>query len=227
MIKLNKQVAILSAKKFAMYTLGLLFLALGVTASIKSDLGVSPLNSMPYVLSQITGMEMGMVVTATFSTFILLQILILRKEFKVINLLQLPFASISGYFISMTNSWFSLVPPAEGVIMKLAILALGIVIVAFGLLFYLTAEIVPLPPEGFMLAITQKTGIPFPKTKVGVDCGMVGMAALMSVAAFGKLAGVGVGTILSAIFIGKTLGVLSKRGKPMLKALLQTKLSVQ
>lgn len=221
-IKVEKQVPVLYAKKLVMYTLGLLFLALGVTASIKSDLGVSPLNSMPYVLSRITGIEMGVLVTAIFSTFILAQILILRKEFKIINLLQLPFASISGYFIATTNRWFADIPPAENIMAKLLLLSISIVIVAVGLLFYLTAEIVPLPPEGLMLAIAKKTGIPFPKAKVAVDCGMVGVAALMSFVAHGSIMGVGVGTILSAIFIGKTLGVISKGGKPMLQKLIIT-----
>lgn len=159
MSKISRQAILLYTKKFIMYTLGLLFLALGVTASIKSDLGVSPLNSMPYVLSRITGVEMGLVVTGIFSTFILVQMIILRRDFKIINLLQLPFASISGYFITTTNGWFSGVAPAEGLAMKLLLLAISIVVVALGLLFYLTAEIVPLPPEGLMLAITQKTGI--------------------------------------------------------------------
>lgn len=218
--KLDKQAVILYTKKFIMYTLGLLFLALGVTASIKSDLGVSPLNSMPYVLGRITGVEMGLVVTGIFSIFILVQILILRRDFKIINLLQLPFASISGYFIATTNGWFSGAPPAQNMAVRILLLGISIVVVATGLLFYLAAEIVPLPPEGLMLALTQKTGISFHNTKVAVDCGMVIVAALMSLVAYGSLQGVGIGTILSAIFIGKTLGIMNRHLKSKLTAVL-------
>lgn len=48
------------------YILGLFILALGVAFSVNSQLGVSPVNSLPYVLSQITGKEMGSMVIVVF-----------------------------------------------------------------------------------------------------------------------------------------------------------------
>lgn len=50
--------------RFLAYILGLFFLSLGVTFSINSQLGISPVNSLPYVISLITGQEMGIVLIA-------------------------------------------------------------------------------------------------------------------------------------------------------------------
>lgn len=53
--------------RLLIYILGLLILALGVAFSINSNLGVSPVSSLPYVISQITGIEMGKCVIFIYS----------------------------------------------------------------------------------------------------------------------------------------------------------------
>lgn len=63
------------------YIIGLFFLALGVAFSVNSQLGVSPVNSLPYVLSLIIEKDLGTMVIIVFSLYIIIQILILRKEY--------------------------------------------------------------------------------------------------------------------------------------------------
>ena len=72
--------------RLSRYTLGLFSLAIGVTLSIKSQLGVSPVNSLPYVVSQVMNLELGLVTTLVFTVYVLMQILLLRKDFKIYNL---------------------------------------------------------------------------------------------------------------------------------------------
>ena len=76
--------------KLLFYFGGLIIMTLGVVISVKSDLGVTPISSIPYTVTVVSGMDLG-IATMLFSVFmVLLQILILRKRFKPINLLQLP-----------------------------------------------------------------------------------------------------------------------------------------
>ena len=89
--------------RIVVYIIGLFFLALGVAFSINSGLGVSPVNSLPYVISLITGVEIGTMVIIVFSFYILVQILVLRKDFKWINLTQIIFSTIFGYFTNFTK----------------------------------------------------------------------------------------------------------------------------
>lgn len=60
----------MDVKKFCFrvlfYVLGLLVMAIGVTFASNSNLGMSPVNSIPAVLSAITNIEMGTVVSAVF-----------------------------------------------------------------------------------------------------------------------------------------------------------------
>ena len=202
-------------KRITLYCLGMLLLAFGVTFSIKSNLGVSPINSIPYILSIITDIEQGLLTIVVFCAYILFQILILRKNFKKINLSQILFAIIFGYFITFSNLIWSFNIP-EHYLSKILLLGISIVLIAFGLLFYLTANIVPQPAEGLMLAISEKTGLAFSKIKIIFDCTVVMIALIISFAGTMSLIGIREGTIIAALAVGKLLSVLTKKFRPIL-----------
>ncbi len=86
------------------YVLGLFVMALGVAIAANSNLGISPVNSLPYVVSEAVHRDPGTCVTLVFCSYILLQIIILRREFKWINLLQIVFSTIFGYFVNFTKT---------------------------------------------------------------------------------------------------------------------------
>ncbi len=46
-------------KRVILYAVELLFMALGVAFSVNSNLGISPVNSLPYVISKIIHMDLG------------------------------------------------------------------------------------------------------------------------------------------------------------------------
>ena len=86
------------------YCIALFFMALGVAFSANSDLGISPVNSLPYVISDIVKMQPGTCVTIVFCSYILVQIILLRREFNPVNLFQIVFSTIFGYFVNFTIS---------------------------------------------------------------------------------------------------------------------------
>jgi len=202
-------------KRIILYCLGLLLLAFGVIFSIKSNLGVSPVSSIPYVLSIITGIEQGILTIIVFCSYILIQIILLWKDFKVINLFQIIFAIIFGYFITFSSLIWTFEMP-ENYFSKMLLLGISIVFIAFGLLFYLTANIVPQPAEGLMLAVEEKTSLDFPKIKIIFDCTVVITALIISFIGTRSLIGIREGTIIAAIAVGKVLSILTKKFKPTL-----------
>lgn len=195
------------AVKIPKYCLGLFFLAVGVTFSIKSNLGISPVNSIGYVLSLVTGIDQGKVITGVFILYVLLQV-VLRKSFKMAYLLQIVFSTVFGYFVSFSNSVLTF-PTADNYLLQLAYLAISIVLVAVGVVLYLGANLMPMPAEGVMLAITDLTGISFHKVKMMFDTTVVVISVIISLVFLGRIAGVREGTLLSAVFIGKLVGVIN------------------
>ena len=88
MIKLLKQYLLLCA--------GLAVMAFGVAFSVKADLGTSPISSVPCVVSMFTPFTVGTATIVMHCVFIVLQILILRRRYDPIQLLQLPVAILFG-----------------------------------------------------------------------------------------------------------------------------------
>lgn len=206
------------------YVLGIFCIALGSNVAVNSQLGTSPVNSLPFSIAEVSGADRGICVTAVFLVYILLQALILRRDFKPKNLLQIVFSTLFGYFVSFTGQFvagFS-IPTYFG---KLAMIGISILLIALGLVFYLTADIVPLPMEGLALAVSSKlTSFQFHNVKVMLDCASVALAVTVLLVG-GAITRqpiqwtVREGTALSAVLVGKVMGVLAKPLKGRIAAL--------
>ena len=199
------------------YVLGLFFMAMGVAFAANSDLGISPVNSLPYVLSAVIPPDPGTCVIIVFCSYILMQIIILRREFKPINLLQIVFSTIFGYFVNFTK-WMAgdfLIP--GGYMGRLVMLAISIVFIAIGVVLYIEVEMVPMPMEGLSLAIAGKTGVAFHNMKIIIDCVVVAAGVALSFACLHKLAYIREGTIITAIVTGKVMALVKKPLSPLVR----------
>lgn len=198
------------------YILGLFFLALGVAFSVNSNLGVSPVNSLPYVVSVISGKAMSTCVIVIFCSYIAMQVLILRREFRPINLCQIIFSTIFGYFVDFAKGIvgdFAL-PTYAG---QLAMLVISILFIALGVVLYIDVDLVPMPMEGLSLAISQKTGVPFHNMKIIVDCIVVAAGIAISFLFLHQLVGIREGTVITAIVTGKVVALLKKIVSPVVQ----------
>ena len=204
-------------QRIGIYILGLFTLAFGVALSINSRLGVSPVNSIPYVTGRIFDMEPGWWATGMFVLFTLIQIAILRKDFKPFHVVQIIFAAIFGYFLNFTL-WIQggfQIPTYFG---QLAMLLASIILIAAGLVFIISTKIVALPPEALCLAIASKIkGSKFHNVKIVVDSGLVLIAVALSLLFLGGIDGIREGTVISAVLIGKAIPLVKKGLLPVLR----------
>lgn len=184
-------------------TIGLIIMAFGIAISIKAGLGTSPISSMPYVVSEFTPLTVGNITIIMHILFILLQIIILRKRYKAVQLLQLPVAVAFGYitdfavFILRNVSCYSYVQ-------QWILCAIGILLVGIGVSFEVNAGVVTLAGEGLILAICQVFPIKFSDLKVIFDVTLVALSCVVSMCFIGKVVGVREGTVAAAIFVGIT-----------------------
>ncbi len=205
-------------RRVFVYVLGLFILSMGVAFSILSRLGVSPVSSVAYVLHNVTGLTVGTVTMIEFSVYVLAQIVLLRKKFKLKSFLQLGFGIVFGLFVDL-SLWMtqSLATTVVGV--QAIYLIVSIVLIAIGLVFILTADIVPNAPEGLMLAIQDVSKFKFSNIKTVFDTGCVVFStviALLFLEVFSQ-SGIGWGTLVTALFVGKVLGFfMSKMKQPVL-----------
>jgi uncharacterized membrane protein YczE len=219
---LNQLKSKLQLRNIITYCLGLFIMALGVAFSVRSNLGVSPVNSIPYVVSRITGVEMGICTTAVFIGFIFIQILIMRRDFKWLNLLQIICSSLFGFFVTLANVVTQGLPECSNYIMRLGYLGISMVLVALGILLYLTPELLSLPGEGVMQAVSLKIKKPLSTAKIGFDSIVVVVATALSLIFLKKLDGVREGTVIAAIGVGQFLRIFSQLWKEKIINFLNT-----
>ena len=205
------------------YCIALLFMAVGVVLSANSDLGISPVNSLAYVISDILHTAPGTVVTSIYCLYIVMQIIILRKEFKWINLFQIAFSTLFGYFVNFAEWLLGDFVLPGGYAGRFIMMLISLVIIAFGVFLFLEVELIPMPIEGLILAIAKKLNKPFPATKVRVDCLTVALGIVLTVIFLHKFpfidAGVRIreGTIISAIFTGTIVGMFKNALSPAVR----------
>ena len=204
------------AKRYLLLLVGLSIMAFGVAFSIKASLGTSPISSVPYVVSLFTPLTVGTATIVMHCVFILLQILILRRNYHPIQLMQLPVAFFFGYLTDF-GVW-----AVQGVCcstywQQWIVCLIGILLVAVGVSLEVKAGVVVLAGEGVVLAICKVLPkIKFGYMKVGFDVTLVVIACVLSLGFTGRLQGVREGTVAAALLVGliaKQLGKLLMRWK--------------
>ena len=215
MIELNK-LPIYILKRYLLLLVGLSIMAFGVAFSIKASLGTSPISSVPYVVSLFTPLTVGTATITMHCVFILLQILILRKNYHPIQLMQLPVAFFFGYLTDF-GVWAVQGITCNTYWQQWIICLIGILLVAVGVSFEVKAGVVVLAGEGVVLAICKVLPkVKFGYMKVGFDVTLVVIACILSIVFTGRLQGVREGTVAAALLVGliaKQLGKLLARWK--------------
>lgn len=222
-MKNKKNSLLLWAKRLLVYFLGLFIMAIGVVFSVKSALGVSPVTCLANVTYQIFGVDMGLpflslgvCTTLTYCIYILVEVLILRKDFKAHMLLQIVASTIFGFMVNLASTLFAFLPAPQTYPMRLLFLICSIPMVAFGVMLYLAPNILPTPGEGLSLAVSKRIKKPVATCKIIVDCCLVVTSVLVSVSYFRGLVGVREGTVLSAFLVGFVMKRMMRVCNPFL-----------
>ena len=211
----------LTVKRILLFILGLFIMAFGVSFSIVSTLGTTPISSIAYALVLITNIDIGITTFVFNAALILLQFLILRSGFHKKRLLQLINCIVFSYFNTLALAVVSQIPFDGSVLMMAVFLIVSIFLIAFGIFVYMPANIAPLPGEGCVEAIAIVTDWRFSTVKILFDASMVTTALIMCWLWYASPFGaVNIGTIISAFMVGFTLRQITNlyariTGKPV------------
>ncbi len=195
-------------RRILLYLLGNFVLAFGVAVAVKSNLGITPVNSIAFAASKIFTIDHGLMTALVYCGYVLIQLAILRKDFQPLSFLQIGVAWLFGLFVSLCNHILSF-PAPETYWVRILLMLASVVIIALGILMYLRADLLPQPAEGLMLAIQKKTGWELHNIKIIFDFTLVTMAALLSLITVHKVIGIREGTLIAMLGVGKIMGFLS------------------
>lgn len=188
-------------KRYVILLTGLFINSFGISFITKAGLGTSPISSVPYTLSLAFKLTMGEFTIIVSLLLIIIQVILLGKQFRLRELLQIPVSFLLGYFIDISMALLEWLNPQNYVLQLLCLLT-GCLILGFGVYTEFLADVVMLPGEAFVRAITQRFHTEVGNTKIGVDVSMVLSSVVISLAASGELRGVREGTFITAMLIG-------------------------
>ena len=188
-------------KRYLFFLAGLFINSFGVSFITKAALGTSPISSVPYTLSLGFSPTLGMFTLYMSIVLILIQMILLRKDFPRQYLLQIPVSFLFSLFIDMTMELLGFLSPAAYPA-KVICLLLGCAILGFGVFMEMAAGVVMLPGECFVNAISRTFHTDFGRTKVAFDTSITVAAAIIGIVLYRELAGVREGTIVAAVLVG-------------------------
>lgn len=190
-------------KRYILFIVSLFFAAMGVAVTKHGELGVSPISSVANILSyKFTSLSLGMWLIIWNCVLILSQILILRKNFKLIQLLQIPLSFVFGYFTDFGMLCVSFIP-VNSYVIRLILVICGIIILGFGISLSVIANVIMNSGEAFVKTVSDKFQKNFGNIKIGFDILCVTISIILSLLLFsGNVVGTREGTIISAFLTG-------------------------
>lgn len=197
------------AQRYLWFVLGVCINSFGVAFITKAALGTSPISSIPYVLDLEFPLTFGETTFVMNLVYILLQIALLRRDFKPIQLLQIVVNLLFSALIDVSMGLLLWLDPTT-LPLQLGSLALGCAILAFGVSVEVAPNVIVVPGEGIVRAIASVTQKPFGSVKMAFDTTLVVIACILSFIFFGYLNGLGVGTIISALAVGRLCNLFNR-----------------
>ncbi|MDO4286666.1 MAG: DUF6198 family protein [Eubacteriales bacterium] len=190
-------------KRYVLCIIGLFFSALGVAMTKHGELGVSPISSVANVMSlQFSMLTLGNWLIIWNCILILGQIVILRRRFQWIQLLQIPLSFLFGYFTDF-GMWLFSWASWDFYPLRLVNVGIGTILLGFGIALCVIANAIMNSGEAFVKAISDTIHKDFGTMKIFFDISCVVLAVILSLIFFDfTIQGTREGTVIAALFTG-------------------------
>lgn len=189
------------ALRYLMFITGLFLMGMAISLTAKSNLGTTPIFSVPFLISLITPLSIGTLVFLLTLSFVILEFILLKGKFNKEQYMQLLLCPIFGFFVDTGMYVFRFVNPLD-YFSKVVVLVIACFLLAFGIYIQIIANVVINPAEGLVKIISDKTGMKFGNVKIIFDSTLLLIAVVISLSAFGKIISVREGTFVVALATG-------------------------
>ena len=206
-------------RRYGVATIGLVFVALGVALSIISNLGTAPLSCPAYVLNlRFPVLSVGTFTLLVNTSYLFVQLALLRKDFKARYLTQVIASAVFGYMIDGCMWALSWLHPATFVA-RLGLTLLAALVTAFGVSVEVAADAWMLSAEMTVYAFSKVLRKPFGPVKIVMDTLIVVLSALLAWLFFSNPFGAGHVTSAADVLLARVPGIVIGLGTLLLAVL--------
>ena len=195
--------------RWAIYAAGMVILALGLTLNTKAGLGVSPMLAVPYGISEIFSMNFGDAAFLMYCIYITGQLALRGRKSRWFDLLQLPVSLLFSRVLNLFGAVITYNAAVSPLWSKLAVLAMAHVLTAVGVSLSVNMRLIPNPGDGIVQALSDRTGWELGLCKNLTDGTCFLLAVSMCMLTIRRVIGIGIGTVLSMVVVGRVLAVVN------------------
>ncbi len=211
-------------KRILIYTIGMLILATGLTLNTKVTLGVSPIISVSFAVSEIFDLNFGDITFLWYGLFVLIELAIHicgksddKKKIIILDIMQIP---ISLIFTRFMNLFAMIIPVFENdfsgtfwgtMVWRIIMLAVAILLTGIGAAMSLDMRLIPNPADGVVQALADLTEKKLGTVKNIFDISCVVIAVVVSLMLSGRVIGVGIGTVCAMFGVGRVIAFVNAK----------------
>lgn|SRR5574344_56461 len=192
------------------FVLGIIINSFGIACITKGALGTSPISSVPYVLSLRFPFSFGFFTFLVNALFVITEIVLLRNKFRPVDFLQLAVNVIFSTFIDISMAVLAWLSP-QNLFLQILTVVMGCTIMAFGICMEVIPAVLLVPGEGVVKAISRTFHFKFGSVKICFDVALLLLSLVMTMVFWGEIKGLGLGTIISALLVGKLVNIFHKK----------------
>lgn len=192
--------------------LGLIFAVIinsfGVVLMLYSGSGISAISSVPFAFSEVfTFFSLG-TWTYLFQGLLVLSLMIMRKRFVPQYLFSFVVGFAFGEMLDVHEMWIRILP--QTIAERVLYFIISYLLISLGIAVSNRCELPITPTDLFPRDFSKITGAGYPKVKISFDVICLAVTVGMTLLFLGHLDGLGIGTILAAFTMGKTVGVIGE-----------------
>ena len=189
------------------YVMSLLILALGITLNTKTGLGVSPIISVSYNISELFQLNFGNVTFVYYVLFVFAQLIIRGKNRRWHDLLQIVVSMVFTRFLNLYNDYLPI--HFEKLWQNVLVLILAVVLTGIGAALSVNMELVPNPGDGIVAALADFFHKDMGFMKNVFDISNVCFSLILGFV-FGRyFLGIGIGTVITMLGVGRVIAVFN------------------
>ncbi len=189
------------------YVCGAVTLAAGVTLNTKTGLGVSPVISMPFTIASITGLSFSAMTFVVYSFLVLIEFFLKGKNREWKDVLQIPFAFVFSLFLELFDRLFQF--QLQALWLNILLHLVGVFATGAGMALMVNMKLIPNPADGLAQAIGSAIGRDMGLGKNILDTTSVCITCLIGLIFAHRLIGIGIGTIIAMIGVGRSVAVVN------------------
>lgn len=178
----------------------------GVVLMIYSGSGISAISSVPYAFSEVFPFLSLGTWTYLFQGTLILTLMVLRRRFVVSYLFSFAVGFVFSQLLDVHEGWIDVLPTSLG--WCVAYFIVSYLLLCFGIALSNRCKLPIVPTDLFPRELAQITGLPYPRIKISFDAICLTVTAGMTFLFLGHLKGIGIGTVLAALTMGKVIGIM-------------------